>query len=293
MRELGNEGMVVHVGTKSYHIKVHLVGSFGDIPSVSQINHLTGHNSYCPCRLCTIRPPKVGCLGYSANLDNDPCRLRVLNDFLVGDVDHGVKKPSCFRKLCSFISPVFMGVDIFHLFNLNIAKQIRNFIERKGCITYLKPIYQRNICMMIDDQVSAMPDIFKGEFRNALSPTQSLRGVDWGIFLQFVLPTLVVEQLELQQHKKDVKKKIDQDALNDCILAFFAISKIASIAFQHTTNDFDLLQLEVLVEEWRSFLRKYMDPKDFTIISTTWNIYPLLPKSSTCRKSAVTLWREE
>ena len=101
---------------------------------------------------------------------------------------------------------------------------------------------------MIDDQITRLPDIFEGESRNALSFTQSLRGIDWGIYLQFVLQILAVKRLRLLQHKRDAKKKINSTALEDCILAFLAISKIASTTFQHITNDFDLVQIGVLVE---------------------------------------------
>ncbi|OBZ81618.1 hypothetical protein A0J61_10332 [Choanephora cucurbitarum] len=59
-------------------------------------------------------------------------------------------------------------------------------------------------------------------------------------------------------------------------------------------TDFDLLRLEVLVEEWYGSLRKYMDPKGFTIHQHYLeHLTRGCQKTSTCRKSAVTLWREE
>ena len=231
MRELSVEGMVIRVGSNAFHLKVHLVGSFGDIPSVSEINHLSGHNSYWPCRFCTIRPCKVGCLGQAANDQNDPCRERTLEDFLFGDAIHGVKNPSIFKKLPSFSSPIFMGIDIYHLLDLNIAKQLKSFLERKGCSLHLKHTYRQNIRIMIEVQTSSMPDIFDGEFKNVLLPSQRLRGVDWSVFIQFILPTLVVEQIELQQFNRVPKKKLDESSVNDCVLALFATPKIVGVCF--------------------------------------------------------------
>ena len=99
LQELENEGMVVTIGERSYSVKVHLIGSYGDIPAVSELNHLTGHTSYFPCRFCTIRPFKVGHLGKASNQPNDLCRQRTIEDYKKGDVKHGIKKKSCFRKL--------------------------------------------------------------------------------------------------------------------------------------------------------------------------------------------------
>ncbi|OBZ65004.1 hypothetical protein A0J61_11950, partial [Choanephora cucurbitarum] len=64
---------------------------------------------------------------------------------------------------------------------------------------------------MIEVQASSMPDILVGEFKNVLLPSQRLRGVDWSVFIQFILPTLVVEQIELQQFNRVPKKKLDEN----------------------------------------------------------------------------------
>ena len=115
--------MVIQAGQNRYHVKVHLVGSFGDIPSVSEINHLSGHSSYHPCRLCTIQGTYISstiCLHWHSNL-KEACRDRTLIDFITLDTANGIKQKSPFVDLKSFLSPMFFGIDTFHLFDQNIA----------------------------------------------------------------------------------------------------------------------------------------------------------------------------
>ena len=172
-----------------------MIDSYGNIPTVSELNHLTGHTSYSPCRFCTIRPFKVGHLGKASNQPNDLCRQRTIEDYKKGDVKHGIKKKSCFRKLKAFASVMFLGLDIFRLFNVNIAKQIKGFITRKGSVLELKPRYQAAISLIISEQAPSLPFIFRVEFKDFFSPKQRLRGMDWAMFLQYLLPTFVVERL--------------------------------------------------------------------------------------------------
>ena len=181
LEELQTEGMVVRVGETQYHVRVHLVGLYGDIPTVSGVNHLAGHTSYFPCRLCTIRAYRFNstmCLRIDTNEGGDPCRDRTAEDYIESDLKHGIKKQSPFKSLYSFFSPYFLGVDTFHLFDLNIAKQIRSLLSSEGPLM-LKAKSQKEISDIIKNQATTMPSVFSGEFKEFLNPSAQIRGVDW------------------------------------------------------------------------------------------------------------------
>jgi hypothetical protein len=40
---------------ESFHMHAYLITAFGDMPAMSKILGLKGHNGYCPCRFCLIR----------------------------------------------------------------------------------------------------------------------------------------------------------------------------------------------------------------------------------------------
>ncbi|KAI9329702.1 hypothetical protein BD770DRAFT_304102, partial [Pilaira anomala] len=127
LEDLSKNGIVVEFGDMKYRLKVHLFGSYGDIPSVSEVNSLKGHNSNYGCRFCTIRGKQVSrtmSFGNATNPPDDPIRKRTIEDFKNGDVVHGIKNPSIFRDLPSYLTPSFMGIDKFHLLSLNLARMI-------------------------------------------------------------------------------------------------------------------------------------------------------------------------
>lgn len=269
LEDLSKNGIVVEVGEKKYRLKVHLFGSYGDIPSVSEVNSLTGHTSYYGCRFCTFRGDRVSntmCFGYATNNPNDPVKNRTIEDFKNGDVIHGIKKASIFKDLPSFIKPSFMGIDEFHLFAMNLSKQIRDWSCQKKIKTmlYLKPRYQKEIAENLQDQCRFLPSIFEGDLKDLVTNLKNVRGVDYMVFLKFVVPTLLVEQLQVQEDNKKVRKQKKED-VKIAITALNAISKVCCIATQHVITNDELLEIDRLVIVWQDFLRSNMPANVFSI----------------------------
>ncbi|KAI8326765.1 hypothetical protein EDC96DRAFT_581302 [Choanephora cucurbitarum] len=255
--------MVVRVGEAQYHVRVHLVGSYDDIPAVSGVNQLAGHTSYFPWRLCTIRVYQFNstmCLSIDTIEEGDPCRDRTAKDYIESDLKHGIKKQSPFKSLYSFFSPYFLGVDTFRLFDLNIAKQIRSLLSSEGPFL-LKAKSQKEISDIIKNQTT-MPSVFSGEFKEFLNPSAQIRGVDWSLFLQFVVPTLVVEQIQIQQSKRPT---MPAETTKKIITALCQISRICGIATKCDIDEEEIAVLDKLIDEWLAFVFDHLKPESFTV----------------------------
>jgi hypothetical protein len=51
------------IGVSSYNalsrrffsLHTYIITAFGDIPAISMLMHMKGHNTLCPCRMCMIK----------------------------------------------------------------------------------------------------------------------------------------------------------------------------------------------------------------------------------------------
>ncbi|OBZ80322.1 hypothetical protein A0J61_11629, partial [Choanephora cucurbitarum] len=73
--------------------------------------------------------------------------------------------------------------------------------------------YQQNVSDCITEQAASIPSIFEGSFKPFIKPAHKIRGVDWSLFLQFIVPTLVAEQIEFQEHesRRQGRSKPDEE----------------------------------------------------------------------------------
>jgi hypothetical protein len=44
---------------KHFHLRAHLLLVFGDMPAISMVMNMKGHNGFCPCRFCEIRGARI------------------------------------------------------------------------------------------------------------------------------------------------------------------------------------------------------------------------------------------
>ena len=42
-----------------FALRAYVITAFGDIPAVSMLMHMKGHNGLCPCRMCEIRGIRI------------------------------------------------------------------------------------------------------------------------------------------------------------------------------------------------------------------------------------------
>lgn len=268
LEDLAINGMLVYSNNNQYFLKVHLLGSLGDIPSVSEINFLTGHTSYWACRCCTFRSDRESnrmCFGTPTNEPFDMPRIRTIDELKNGDSLHGVKKPSLFRNLPSFINVYFFGIDEFHMFGLNISNRLRDlFVGTVGSAKTILHLQKKNVDLIGDnvaEEGKKIPSIFEGEFKDILRNSSKVRGVDYLVFLKYVVPTFVIEQLKYQLEQENT----EDDDIKETIEALESISLICSIINQYTISEKELEILENHINIWLDFYKKYIPKEQYNI----------------------------
>ncbi|GBC22616.2 transposase domain-containing protein [Rhizophagus irregularis DAOM 181602=DAOM 197198] len=141
--KLLQDGILCYDGNKKeyFTLRAHILAWTGDLPALSKILYLTGHNSYSGCRFCNLR----GTLNemnrhvyYPLQQNIDPIRLpiRTHDEMLtsINQIEHlkgdrretyirncGIKGKSILFELSSIKFPRSFPVDIMHLFFENIA----------------------------------------------------------------------------------------------------------------------------------------------------------------------------
>ncbi|KAI9247956.1 hypothetical protein BDA99DRAFT_591565 [Phascolomyces articulosus] len=206
LRVLKDGGMRVNCGNSSIHVKVHCLLASGDIISVQELIHHKGCMSLYSCQQCRIQSVceispagrgysryYTGTIRMSAARTDDEFRGEV-NEF-------GIDKANDFAQLKSFHGYSFFGLDKLHLIGTNVMKKLWQMISGDFDTVVNTTIQLPNrACSAIGNAIvtssATLPSgIFKGSFRDVLRKAGLMRSVDWIVFLQLVIPTLVFEQL--------------------------------------------------------------------------------------------------
>ena len=261
LEDIANNKINVEVNDVNISFNVHLLGSFGDIPSVAEVNFLNSHTSKLGCRFCTIEGECINHVVCFSKPTSHPNRIRIksIEEYKNGNPAAGIKKPSLFRNLPSFIHPTFIGLDEFHIFGQNIGPQIKKFFSLyKESIFYLKPSYCELIGDCISENAKFMPLIFEGNLVDVFRYSGKSRGVDWLVFLKYFVGTVLLDYV-------GYNKTLPNETIREATEALQCISLICSVSLQQNINDEEIQKLDNLVTLWHNFLRKYMPPTLFTI----------------------------
>gem|GEM_PF-6505766 len=261
LEKLARDGLQVQRNNSTnISLKVHLMGSFGDIPSVSELNFLASHTSLQGCRFCTIIGiSKNGVISFqlAANDEDRPLRLLTIEEYKSSAPELGIERPSLFRNLPSFIDPTFVGLDEFHLFGQNMGPRIKKMFTDKESILRLKPRQIEKISICLNQLASTSPLIFEGNFMDVFSKGGTARGVDWLVFLKYFVPTVLIDHVDLC-HLDPTVSEAAKEALR-------TISLICSVCLQQDISESEIQKLEELITKWHQFLRLHISAKFFPI----------------------------
>ncbi|KAF7720912.1 hypothetical protein EC973_005780, partial [Apophysomyces ossiformis] len=176
--------------------------------------------------------------------------MRTVEQYKQGDEDRGIRAPVPFAHLRSFTGSLFFGLDEMHLLGHGLARLLWNLLlndkQKFGdnTITEQYPFkLKRGVTLrMIGDAVQSsrqyMPTAFQSKWNNIATDSGHYRAVDWLDFLLYVVPTIVVDSLELDETRFAVLK---------LILA-------CQISLQWEITAADLSTVERNIREWQSFL---------------------------------------
>ncbi|KAG2223176.1 hypothetical protein INT45_011522 [Circinella minor] len=126
---------------------------------------------------------------------------RTDEEFKGDENEFGISKATDFAQLKSFHGYSFFGLDELHLIGANVMKRIWQMVSGDFATdvntTILLP---KQACSAIGSAITessaTIPSaIFEGSFRDVYQKAGLMRSVDWIMFLQAVVPTLVFERL--------------------------------------------------------------------------------------------------
>ncbi|KAG2209615.1 hypothetical protein INT45_009870, partial [Circinella minor] len=203
---LEDAGMNVYCEGGPIHVKVHLLLALGDLIGCQEIAHHTGNNSEYGCRQCRIKTTSEISPAGKGHGRYYPGTIamstpRSYDEFIQGMPDYGIKKATLFGQLKSFHGYSFFGLDEMHCIGANVTRKLWDMITGNFATDVNATIkLRRGPCLDIGraivDLGSILPSrIFEGSFRDVSKKAGLMRSVDWIMFLQITIPTLVFEQL--------------------------------------------------------------------------------------------------
>lgn len=89
------------------------------------------------------------------------------------------------------------------------------------------------------------------------------RGVDWILFLETVVPTVLIEMYEKQEHECK-KGHRGQEKIQEITAALRALSKSCSISLRYSISRMDLITIKNGINTWHDFIEKYLPDFMFT-----------------------------
>ena len=89
------------------------------------------------------------------------------------------------------------------------------------------------------------------------------RGVDWILFLETVVPTVLIEMYEKQEHECK-KGRREQEKLQEITIALRALSRSCSISLRYSISRMNLITIKNGINTWHDFTKKYLPDFVFT-----------------------------
>ncbi|KAG2225344.1 hypothetical protein INT45_005588 [Circinella minor] len=247
------------------HVKVHLLLASGDLIGCQEIAHHTGNNSEYGCRQCRIKttseisPAGKGRGRYYPGTEamSDP---RTDNEFVRGMPDFGIKKATLFGQLKAFHGYSFFGLDEMHCIGANVTRKLWDMITGNFPTNVNSTIKLRrgpcsDIGRAIVDSGSTIPSrIFEGAFRDVSKKAGLMRSVDWIMFLQLIVPTLVFEQL-VEEYGRNSKQ----------VEAIMSLVIGCTLSLQWEIDSEDRSNIKKNLHTWHLHMKNKMDHNLYTV----------------------------
>ncbi|KAG2216539.1 hypothetical protein INT45_004230 [Circinella minor] len=180
---LKNVGMEVKFPNGSVKVKVHLLLASVSYRAVSSISPAGRGNRHY----------------YTGTVDMP--QERSDDEFKNGNEEFGIAKATEFAKLKSFHGSSFFGLDEMHLIGANVTKKLWSMISgdfETDVNTTIRLPKQKCLKIgsaLVESGRTIPSSIFEESFRDVSRKVGLMHSVDWIMFLQIMVPTLVFENL--------------------------------------------------------------------------------------------------
>ncbi|KAG2209614.1 hypothetical protein INT45_013814, partial [Circinella minor] len=240
LRILQDTGMKVACDDGEFSLKVHLMLASGDIIGVQELIHHKGHSSDYGCRQCRILSTSLISSAGKGHARYYPGTVAMSSP----RPEFGIKKKTEFSELKPFHGYTFFGLDEMHLIGANYTSKIWSMIS--GEFPNVNSTFEldnttcKAIGAAIAKSISNIPSsIFEGTFRDIFKKRGSMRSVDWIVFMQCVLPTLVFEQLAREYGPYAPQVEALMSYVIECCLALNGKSIKKTLSISKSNNEID------------------------------------------------------
>ncbi|OBZ80313.1 hypothetical protein A0J61_11638, partial [Choanephora cucurbitarum] len=249
------------------------LGFTGDMPGIAELMCFVGHVGTYGCRICkskAVVPRPISSHGkYFPRYFPEKGEDRTVEELKNGDILHQLPGlPRLFTDLPAFSIAFFFFGDELHLLGHGMGHLVYNLLHFKSMEKFethestrysfavSAPFNQRSFI----DQLGAWiigskptcPAAFDYSFDNR---TGYYRAVDWQQFLLYIVPTVVIPNLECEESKV---------ALMNLVIAI-------SIALQKSISTQDIVNMRRFLVVWERFLKNEISQKWLNVRVWTMN----------------------
>jgi hypothetical protein len=208
-------------------LRAHLIVGFGDIPAISKVMRMLGHNGKCPCRFCSIQgvrdPEKPNVTTHYVPLDRtcfpgqasyDPLNLPMRVEAQLREQarkvsaassvsaakklasDFGIKALSCLVRFGSMRLTTSFPTEFMHLFLENVIKNLVSlwtgtFKDLGPDEREISPSNWKKIGSETAECGQAIPSQFGPSLTNIAESQSEFTADAWCIWTLFVAPVLL------------------------------------------------------------------------------------------------------
>ena len=256
-----------------FALHAYVIAGFGDIPAISMLMHMKGHNGLCPCRMCSIvgiRAPdsRNKVLYVPLSRQNHPVPtdvveyrpenlpLRSHNDFMAQAKAvesaptqirreelakaYGIKGTPLLSALGSLRFPQSFPYDFMHLIWENLIPNLVSFWSGRykgmddGQPYVLSPDIWQAVGAASAAATRTIPSSFGTSIPNPATDCWSFTSSTWSVWSLFIAPTVL-------------QGRFPEDRYYD---HFCSLVRILNLCLQFEISEKDIDEIELGIREW-------------------------------------------
>jgi hypothetical protein len=256
-----------------FALHAYVITAFGDIPAVSMLMHMKGHNSLCPCRMCEIRGIRIPdsrnkTLYVPLSRRNHPAPTDVVeyhpdrlplrsHDCFMAQAEsvrsaptevrreelakaYGIKGVPLLSALGSLRFPQSFPYDFMHLIWENLIPNLVLFWS--GCYKGMDEgqpyVVDPHIWQVVGassaEATKTIPSSFGASIPNPARDRSSFTSSTWSVWSLFIAPTVLRRRFPKERYYKH----------------FCSLVKILNLCLQFEISEKDIDEIESGIRDW-------------------------------------------
>ena len=269
-----------------FALHAYVIAGFGDIPTVSMLMHMKGHNSLCPCRMCEIKGIRIPdsqnkTLYVPLSRRNHPAPTDVVeyhpedlplrsHDLFMAQAEsvrstptevqreglvkaYGIKGVPLLSALGSLRFPQSFPYDFMHLIWENLIPNLVLFWS--GCYKgmdegqpyVLDPHIWQDVGATSAEATKTIPSSFGASIPNPAKDRSTFTSSTWSVWSLFIAPTVLRRRFPEDQYYKH----------------FCSLLRILNLCLQFEISEKDINKIELGIRQWVVDYERCVPPSRF------------------------------